>query len=76
MSMYTCRPYNKHFKKTLALILLIFKHHKRGFLQNNGIYTKNRNFRGFHGNMPQFAYPASDFRPTTMVCEHIRFKSI
>ena len=38
------RPCNKHFEKSLALLRLIYKRYKRGFLQNNGINTKKTKF--------------------------------
>ena len=39
-----CRPCNIHFEKILVILRLIYKHYKRGFLQNNGINTKKSKF--------------------------------
>ena len=56
-----CRPCNNHFKKILALLRLIYKHCKLGFLQNNGINAKKSNFGGCHGNMPTICLSSIQF---------------
>ena len=59
----------KHFEKMLALLRLIFKHYKRGSLQNNGINTKkNQILVVAMETCRQIAYPAPDFCPTTRIC--------
>ena len=45
-------PCNTHFEKILALLRLIYKIYKLGFLQNNGINAKESNSGVCHENMP------------------------